>query len=328
MIRPVTLLVLAIMSLLLVSLVQGDYPVPLTELWQVLRGDPAVGAEIDMIVLDLRLPRAVLALLVGAALGVAGAITQAVMRNPLAEPGLLGINSGAALAAMIIIVGMNPAPDHLVPAASFAGAAAMTLAVYLLAWRNGTSSLRLILIGIGLSSLGGSATAFLSAFGDVRDVQRAMVWLAGSIYDASWAKVQTLLMWAGLPFALVWASARQLDTISFGDETARSLGQPVDRVRLMMIAACTLLSGAAVAVSGLIGFVGLIAPHLARRIVGRSHVRLVPAAALLGAVLVMAADLVGRTIIAPAQIPAGILTALLGAPFFAFLMWERRHVAA
>ena len=326
--RPVALILIAIAALFLASLTQGDYPVPIVELWQALRGDPATGAEVDMIVLDMRLPRAVLALLVGAALGVAGAITQAVMRNPLAEPGLLGINSGAALAARIIIVGMNPAPDHLVPAASFAGAAAMTLAIYLLAWRSGTSSLRLILIGVGLSSLGGSATAFLSAFGDVRDVQRAMVWLAGSIYDASWSKVQTLLLWASVPFALVWATARQLDTISFGDETARSLGQPVDRVRLLMIAACTLLSGAAVAAAGLIGFVGLVAPHLARRIVGRSHVQLVPAAALLGGLLVMAADLLGRTIIAPAQIPAGILTALLGAPFFAFLMWERRHVAA
>lgn len=310
------------------SLALGDYPVAVAELWRVLTGDTTISPEIRMIVLDMRLPRVVLAMLVGAALAVAGTITQAVMRNPLAEPGLLGINSGAALAAMVIIVGMDSAPDHLVPAASFAGAAAMTLAIYLLAWRRGTSSLRLILIGIGLSSLGGSATAFLSAFGDVRDVQRAMIWLAGSVYDASWSKVQTLLMWTVVPFSLVWMAARELDTISFGDETARTLGQPVDRVRFLMILACTLLSGAAVAASGLIAFVGLLAPHLARRLVGRGHSRLVPVAALLGAVLVMGADLVGRTIIAPAQLPAGILTALLGAPFFAFLMWERRHAAA
>lgn len=328
MIRPVLLLCLAIAVLFAASLLYGDYAISLRDLRRLFGGDGSVASEVEMIVFDMRLPRAVLALLVGAALAVAGAITQAVMRNPLAEPGLLGINSGAALAAMIIIVGMKPAPDHLVPAASFAGAAAMTLAIYLLAWRRGTSSLRLILIGVGLSSLGGSATAFLSAFGDIRDVQRAMVWLAGSIYDASWSKIETLLVWALPPFILVWAAARELDTISFGDETARALGQSVDRVRLLMIVACTLLSGAAVAASGLIGFVGLLAPHLARRIVGRGHVQLIPTAALLGGVLVMAADLAGRTIIAPAQLPAGILTALLGAPFFAFLMWERRHAAA
>lgn len=319
-------LVLAIAAVATAGVAIGDYPVSLAEIMGSLAQNPAVSPEVQMIIVDIRLPRSVLALLVGVALAVAGTISQAVMRNPLAEPGLLGINSGAALAAMVAIVGMG-AQDHLVPAASFAGAASMALAIYLLSWRNGTSSMRIILIGIGLSALGGAAASFLSAFGDIRDVQRAMIWMAGSVYDSTWPKVLTLLAWTVIPVALTWMAARELDMIVFGDAAAKSLGQRVNLVRGVMILLCTLLSGAAVAAAGLIGFVGLIAPHLARRLVGHSHVRLVPTAGLLGGLLVMSADLIGRTIIAPAQLPAGLMTALIGAPFFGYLMWSQRHVA-
>jgi iron complex transport system permease protein len=159
-------------------------------------------------------------------------------------------------------------------------------------------------------------------------VQRAMIWLAGSVAESNWAKVQSLVLWTTLPLVMVWMAARELDTISFGDDGARSLGQSVNFMRGFMIVICTLLSGAAVAAVGLIGFVGLIAPHIARRLVGFGHAKVVPVSALLGAVLVMSADLIGRSVIAPAQLPAGLMTALIGAPFFAWLMWERRHVTA
>lgn len=329
MIRIVLVLLLAIVGLLAIGLGHGDYPIPIAEVIGALAGDAGTPSQVAMIVLDLRLPRLVLGLLVGLALAVAGAIAQAVMRNPLAEPGLLGINAGGALAAMILMVGLKKgAPEQFVPAASFAGAAGMALAIYILSWRHGTSSLRIILIGIGLSSLGTAAVSFLSAFGNIRDVQRAMVWLAGTVYDSSWDRVQILAAWTILPLALTWMAARELDTIAFGDVTARSLGQRVNLIRGLMILLCTLLSGAAVAAAGLIGFVGLVAPHIARRLVGHRHTRLIPTAALVGALIVMSADFVGRTIIAPAQLPAGLMTALLGAPFFAWLMWERRHVTA
>jgi iron complex transport system permease protein len=326
--RTILALALAILALAAIGLSHGDYPVPIAEVIDALSGDAGTPPQVAMIVVELRLPRLVLGCLVGIALAIAGAIAQAVMRNPLAEPALLGINSGAALAAMILIVGVRGAPEYLLPATSFAGAAGMALAIYILSWRHGTSSLRIILIGIGLSSLASAATTFLAAFGDIRDVQRAMVWLAGTVYDSSWAKVQTLFAWMVLPVALTWMAARELDTIAFGDMTARSLGQRVNLIHGLMILMCMLLSGAAVAAAGLVGFVGLVAPHLARRLVGHSHVRLIPTAALTGGLMVMGADFVGRTIIAPAQLPAGLMTALLGAPFFAWLMWERRHVAA
>ncbi|ODN72157.1 FecCD family ABC transporter permease [Methylobrevis pamukkalensis] len=225
MIRLLLVLAASIALLAVVGLVHGDYPVPLGEVLGALAGDPAVPAQVSLIVTELRLPRLVLAVLVGLALGVAGTLSQAVMRNPLAEPGLLGINAGAGLAAMVVLVGVKGVSDTWLPAASFVGAAVMALAIMLLSWRGGTSSIRIILIGIGLSSLGGAATSFLTAFGDVRDVQRAMVWLAGSVYDGTWSKVEALLLWSVPCYVFVWMSARELDTIGFGDDTARSLGQ-------------------------------------------------------------------------------------------------------
>lgn len=329
MIRTGVSLILVVVALLFAGLAYGDHAVSFEDVVAVLTRPAGADPQTEMIILDLRMPRVLLALLVGAALAVAGAIAQAVMRNPLAEPGILGINSGAALAATVLIVALDNAPIQFLPWAGFAGAAAMAAAIYMLSWRHGgTSSLRIILIGVGLSALTGAVTTFLTAFGEIGDVQRAMIWLAGSVYHADWHGVQVLALWLAAPLALTMMSSRELDLIRFGDQAARSLGQNVNPVRALMILLCTLLSGAAVSAAGLIGFVGLVAPHMARRLVGPAHARLVPVAALIGAILVMAADLAGRTIIAPAQLPAGIVTALVGAPFFAWLLWGRRHVPA
>lgn len=325
MIRLLFALIGALALLVAASLAFGDVPLGWSELYRVLARTGQAQMQSEMIVWDLRLPRVFLAVLVGVALATAGTITLAIMRNPLAEPGVLGINSGAAAAAMGVIVLMNDPPVGLLQVAGFAGAAAMALAVYALAWRSGTSSLRIILIGIGLSSLAASFTTFLSAFGDIGDVQRALIWLAGSVYDANMVKVKMLALWLIIPLILAFLASRELDLIRFGDHGARSLGQPVDLVRGLMIVLVTLLSGAAIAVAGLIGFVGLVAPHIARRMVGVSHARLLPVAALVGACLVVAADLIGRVILPPAQLPAGIVTGLIGAPFFAYLLWGHRH---
>lgn len=326
MIRSVALLVLLVLVLTFAGLAYGDHPVSVGELVSVFTQPAGSDPQTELIVFELRLPRVLLALLVGVGLAVAGAIAQAVMRNPLAEPGILGINSGAAIAAMIVIVVLDKAPNHFLPLAGFAGASAMAAAIYVLAWRNGgTTSLRIILIGIGLSALAGAATTCLAAFGEIGDVQRAMIWLAGSVYHADWSGVRLLAGWVVAPLILAIAASRQLDLIRFGDQAAQSLGQRVDLVRAGMILLCTLLSGAVIAAAGLIGFVGLVAPHLARQLVGSAHARLIPVSALIGAVLVMAADLAGRTVIAPVQLPAGIVTALIGAPFFAYLLWKRSH---
>ncbi|NTZ92406.1 FecCD family ABC transporter permease [Agrobacterium tumefaciens] len=325
MIRLLTILTLLLAILVAASLAFGDIPLTWQELYNVIVGMGEPAPQSTMIVFDLRLPRALLALLVGVALATAGTITLAIMRNPLAEPGVLGINSGAAAAAMAVIVLMQNPSIALLQAASFLGAAIMALAIYALSWRGGTSSLRIILIGIGLSSLATAGTTFLSAFGDIGDVQRAMIWLAGSVYDANMGKVQLLALSLIVPVVFAFLAARELDLIRFGDHSAKSLGQPVDRVRGLMIVLVTVLSGAAVAASGLIGFVGLVAPHIARRLTGASHARMLPVAALVGACLVVAADLIGRILLPPVQLPAGIVTSLIGAPFFAYLLWGRRH---
>ncbi len=322
MIRLLIALSLSLALLVLASLAFGDVSLTWMELYHSLG---STDQQSSMIVHDLRLPRVLLALLVGVALATAGTVTLAIMRNPLAEPGVLGINSGAAVTVMAVIVLVRDPPVALLQAAGFCGAAAMALAVFTLAGRGGTSSLRIILIGIGLSSLATAGTTFLSAFGEIGNVQRAMIWLAGSVYDASMVKVRLLALWLIVPLTLAFSSARELDLIRFGDSTAKSLGQPADRIRGLMIVLVTVLSGAAVAVSGLIGFVGLVAPHIARRLVGASHARILPVAALVGACLVVAADLLGRIILPPIQLPAGIVTGLVGAPFFAYLLWGRRH---
>lgn len=328
MIRTIALLLILIAAIAAAALSQGDHPVSWSDLGAALTGDATASRQAALVVMDLRLPRLLLAFLVGAALAVAGAVAQAILRNPLAEPGLLGINAGAGLAAMVVMVGLPSAPMLLLPVAGFCGASAMAAAIHALAWRGGTTAPRLILIGIALGSVALAGTTLIATLGDIRQVQRALIWLSGSVHHADWKSVEVLALWLVLPMALILSTTRELDLISLGDLPARSVGQRVDLIRGLMVALCTALAGAAVSAAGLIGFVGLIAPHVARRLAGPFHARLVPVSALLGGALVMAADLVGRTIAAPVQLPAGLLTALIGAPFFAYLLWGRRHASS
>ena len=187
------------------------------------------------------------------------------------------------------------------------------------------TSLRIILIGIGLGSLAGAGATFLSVFGPVAEVQRAMVWMAGSLNDSRWTKVWWLILF-GLPaMAVLWAMSRDLDLIGFGDEIARGRGQRVQGVTGITILATAMLAGASVAAAGPIAFVGLVAPHIARRIVGPGHSQLFPATALTGSILLVLADLGARRAMAPAQLPVGLASVLLGAPYFAYLLWKRRN---
>ncbi|MTH65989.1 FecCD family ABC transporter permease [Paracoccus shanxieyensis] len=319
------LLLAGLLAAFLAAIAMGDQRLGLGQVLAALTGAPDTPAGTRMIVTGLRLPRALMAVLVGASLGVAGAVCQAIMRNPLAEPGLLGINAGAALAATAIIIEFRTIPQDLLPVLTFAGALAMSAAIYAFSWRQGTSSVRIILIGIGLGALAGAGASFISTFGDPPAVQRAMIWLSGSLQDSRWERVRMLALWAILPFVAAWLIARELDLIAFGDTVARGLGQRVNLLRGMAVLICASLAGAAVAAAGLVGFVGLAAPHLARRLVGHAHARLIPASALVGAILVLVADLAARRIMPPVQLPVGLFTALLGAPFFGFLLWKRRN---
>ena len=196
-----------------------------------------------------------------------------------------------------------------------------------LSWRRGTTSLRIILIGIGRGSLAGAATTTLSTFGAVTEVQRALIWLSGSVYHADWTGVGILALWLAVPMALALVSSRHLDLIRVGDTAAHGLGQRVNLVRALMIVLCTLISGAAVAIAGLIGFVGIIVPHAIRLCVGPSYRRILPLSVILGAPFLCLADLLARTVLSPAEIPIGVVTAIAGAPFFLYLLRRNRVLA-
>jgi iron complex transport system permease protein len=312
-------------AMLFLAVAIGDHHVGMAQILAVLTDSPGADAKSIQIVRDVRLPRIVLGFLVGASLAIAGMIAQSVLRNPLAEPGLIGVNAGAALAAVIVIVRFEVPPTHILSWLAFAGALTMSLTIYALSWNSGSSSLRIILIGIGLSSLAGAGANFISAFGDPQAVQRAMVWLSGSIYNSTWEKIRTLATWLAIGMAGSALITREMDLLILGDETARARGQPVELIRALMFVLCAVLSGAAVAAAGLVAFVGLIAPHIARSLVGYSHGLMLPVTTLTGGLLVVAADLTARTLFTPAQLPVGLMTAILGAPFFAYLMWRKRN---
>ncbi|MGL4094438.1 FecCD family ABC transporter permease [Agrobacterium cavarae] len=323
--RSVFVLLCMTSIMLFAALAIGDHPVAVTQIFSALTDGAAADAQAAQIIRDVRLPRVVLGFLVGASLAVAGMIAQSVLRNPLAEPGLIGVNAGAALAAVIVIVRFEVPPTHLLSLLAFAGAFMMSLLIYGLSWNSGSSSLRIILIGVGLSSLAWAGANFISAFGDPQAVQRAMVWLSGSIYNSTWEKSRTLAVWLATGMVGCGLIAREMDMLALGDETARARGQPVELIRAVMFSLCAVLSGAAVAAAGLVAFVGLIAPHIARLLVGYSHGLLLPVTALIGGLLVVAADLAARTLFTPAQLPVGLMTAILGAPFFAYLMWRKKN---
>jgi iron complex transport system permease protein len=258
------------------------------------------------------------------ALAMAGTLTQGVTRNPLASPEILGISSGAGLAAVALIVVAPAAPAWAIPFGAFAGASLVAIAIFAFAWRGGVAPVRLILVGIGFSALATAGITIMTTFGTINRVTSALVWLAGSVYGRGWEQVVPLLPWLVIGGGLAILSARQLDTLGLGDDVAAGLGVAVQRQRLILLIVAVALAASAVATAGAIAFVGLMAPHLARRLVGPGHAALLPAAALVGAVLVVAADLVGRMALAPIEIPCGLITAIVGAPYFLYLVLRGR----
>lgn len=319
------LLVAAAAIVMGMAILFGDHPISLRDLMNAVTGS-TMDDTTAQILLDVRLPRVLLAFLIGSALGVTGTIMQTVLRNPLAEPGLIGVNAGAALAAVVIIVQFEVPPTHILSSFAFVGALVLSLAIYALSWKSGSSSMRIILIGVGLSALAGAGCNFIIAFGDPAAVQRAMFWLAGSVYGSTWEKCRTLAIWFAVGFSCSLALARELDLLALGDEAASARGQRVELLRALLFVACAVLAGSAVAAAGPIAFVGLVAPHAARVVVGYSHRQIMIIAAIAGGVLVVAADLVGRTLFQPAQIPVGLVIAMIGAPLFGLVMWRRLHV--
>jgi iron complex transport system permease protein len=276
------------------------------------------------IVWQLRLPRVVLAYLVGGALGVAGVGLQALVRNPLADPFLLGLSGGAGLGAVIAIAFHLPGPWAL-PLAAFAGAVGAMVLVYRLGLIGGTAEGELdprilLLGGVAVGAFAAAVTTALVSLAEAAELRNAFLWLWGGFSAASWTTVLVMLVYAPLPLAVIAAAARPLDLLALGEEPAQYLGADVRRLKRLVYLAASLLTAAAVAMAGVIGFVGLVVPHVCRLVWGRLHRTLIPTSFLTGGILLAAADTLARTVVAPRELPVGIVTALIGVPLFAFLL--------
>jgi len=278
----------------------------------------ALGPTGETILFSVRLPRVLLAALVGGGLGVVGATLQAVFRNPLADSGLLGVGAGAALGAVLAVhLGLASAVFFALPLAAFAGAMTAVLCVYFIAGASGRASLHgLLLTGIAVSALAGAATSVLLVATEEFRVKTVLFWLAGGLEGRGWTHVQAAAVFVLSGFALLVLLARPIDVLSLGEDEAASLGLPVRATRLGLLGLASLVAGACTAVAGAVPFVGLMAPHALRPIVGPLSRRLLPAAFLGGALLVVLADLGARTLSARFELPLGALTAFVGAPYF------------
>ena len=298
------------------SLIFGSADISFSTIMHTLLGN--VETTDEMVIWNIRFPRNIVGALVGANLAVSGAILQAVMKNPLADPGIVGVSSGAGLAGVIMLIFMPEASLLLTPVA-FVGAMLSAAAVYALAWKNGIRPSRIILAGVAISAfLGSGISALLVFYSD--KVQGALLWMVGGLSARSWPQVEALFPYTVLGLVLALAGCKTLTILSLGDETARGLGVPVEKVRFSMTAVAALLAAGAVSIAGLIGFVGLVVPHIVRLIIGTDYKYVVPGSAILGAGVLVFCDTLGRVLFSPIEIPAGIIMAFLGAPFFLYLL--------
>ncbi|SDJ41623.1 FecCD family ABC transporter permease [Salimicrobium halophilum] len=278
-----------------------------------------LSGEQSFLFMNFRLPRIVLALLVGAGLGISGAILQAVIRNPLASPDVIGITKGAGFAAAATIILFPSLPPVALPVAAFLGAGLVTVGLYLFAFRQKVQPATLALVGIALGAIFQAGIQFLTVRYPV-ETNAALVWLTGSLWGKDWSDIWMLLPWILVFFGIAMFLTKKMDLLQLGDDVAEGLGESVRGARILLLLVSVVLAGASVAIVGTLGFVGLIAPHIARQLVGNKHVVLLPASALTGMALLLVADGLGRGLFPPTEIPAGIITAVIGAPYFLYLL--------
>lgn len=316
-------LMLSTVVLMVLAIAIGAVTIPPLEVVRSLLGTGS--GEYDFIVRDLRLPRILIALVTGVALGTAGTILQGLTRNPLAAPEIIGITAGANVAAVLVAIVIPGVPLLLMPLAAFAGAVIATTIVYALAWRGGMSPTRLILVGIGVTMVGQAVVGGIINFAPVFRVTRVIGWLSGSVYGRGWVHLLPSVIWISVLLPTAFLLSRRLDVLQLGGDVARGLGVHLERTRGLLLLCSVALAAAAVAVAGPVGFVGLLAPHISRFLVPNTHTGLMPTAALVGGLMVLFADTIGRTVLAPIEIPVGVVTAIVGVPYFLFLLLRMQH---
>lgn len=321
----VTVVVVAVtLAVFAWSLSVGDFPIPLTDVMRSLVG--AGSDDSDFIVRTLRLPRGLTAVLVGASFGLSGAIFQRIARNPLASPDIIGINAGAAAAAVftIVVVGGSSIDVTL---GALAGSLVAAILIYALAYKKGITGYRLVLVGIGITAMLSSVTSFLLTRAEVFDAQRATVWLTGSLNARGWEHVRPLVVALALLGPAAIGLARQLRMLELGDDAARGLGTRVEGARSVLLLTGVALAAVGTASAGPVAFVALVAPQVARRLVGGRSLALLPAAAC-GALLMVSADLAGRRLFSPIELPVGVFTAILGAPYLLYLLARANRIGS
>ncbi|WP_173930999.1 iron ABC transporter permease [Chelativorans sp. Marseille-P2723] len=333
-------LVIAVLLLMLpvaflFSLSAGASDASLVALLRSIFAGEALAATDTIIIYDIRLPRVAMGALVGASLALSGAVMQGLFRNPLADPGVVGVSSGAALGAVTIIVlgdtflapFIEPLGSYALPLAAFAGALATTATLYRLATRKGrTSVATMLLAGIAIAAMAGAFTGLLIFIADDQQLRELTFWGLGSLAGATWVKLGAIGPTVAAALCAAPFLAKGLNALALGEAVAGHLGVSVQRFKHVAIIAVAAATGAVVAVSGGIGFVGIVAPHLLRLLIGPDHRYLLPASALLGAVLLLLADTAARTVVAPAELPIGIVTAAVGAPFFLWMLLRIRGI--
>lgn len=317
-------LLLALLAMTLINLSLGSYPIGVQDALRTALHLESANPEHEFVVNQLRMPRTLVAIFVGIGLALSGTVLQGLTRNVLAAPGIIGVNAGASVTVVAAIIAFPKISVRYYPLVAMAGAFTAAGLIYLLAWQGGSNPLRFILIGIGIAAIAQAITSTLVVFGDIERVMGAFVWLAGSVNGSSWKHVHSITPWLLVLLPIVWLSARQLNVLNMGDAIAAGLGVRVEVQRALLIFAGVALAAAAVSVAGTVGFVGLMSPHIARQLVGPSHEGLVPSSALVGALIVLAADTLGRNLFAPTQIPVGIFTAIVGVPYFLYLLYRNR----
>nr|WP_241558943.1 iron ABC transporter permease [Oceanobacillus halophilus] len=285
----------------------------------------------NLVLFEFRLPGILLAILIGAALAISGVILQGITQNELADPGIMGINTGAGLAVVLFIFffqdslpATNTLSAFIMPFAAFTGALLAAVLIYTLAWKKGVSPIRLVLVGIGINA---GFSAFITIFQlkmDPQDYRQATIWLSGDIWNANWNAVFALLPWIILLVPLALHKADTLNVLTLGDDLASGLGASVEKDRRTLLLLAVALAGVAVAAGGAIAFLGLVVPHIARKIIGPLHQYIIPISTLIGALLLLAADTIGKNLLSPTEIPVGIIVSILSAPYFVYLLMKAK----
>lgn len=307
----------------ILSLGMGEMKIPPLDVVKVLLG---IGSEQHALIVEqFRMPRIIIAILVGAALASAGAIMQGVIRNPLASPDILGVSGGASVGAVGFLLLFETASIHWLPPIAFLGALLSTLLLYALAWKQGVTPLRLVMIGVGIKIAAGAIVTLLIMFSPFLLQNKALLWLTGSIYGVSWSDVQMILPWTMLLIATAAILARRVNIQQLGDEIATGVGSRLQLDRFMLLMICAALVGTAVSVGGDISFVALLAPHIAKQLIGPSFGGALPLSALIGSLIVLIADLIARLAFSPLDVPVGVFTSAVGAPFFIYLLYKNRN---